>query len=170
MNMAKTVLIALLLLLPTLNACSTRMQGSMARSEDPARAVELYRQALSEQPDSARTRIQLGKALVHTGEYTEAAVLLNEALQTLPDNPEARFYLALTEIGTSGPGGALARLMEFRPYNKEKIGEEVRLDALRASVRNLDAAEVISRMETAYERGAAKQRVEDRRSNLLMDK
>ncbi|WP_022660758.1 tetratricopeptide repeat protein [Paucidesulfovibrio longus] len=160
MNKTSKISAALLLTIMTLTACSTRTQASMAMADDPAQAVALYRQSLSEHPDSARTRIMLGKALIHNGEYAEAETQLTEALQKLPDDPEAAFYLDLTEIGKSGPGGALARLMNYRPYDNEKIGEAVRLEAQRASVRNLDAAEVIRRMEAAYERGRLDQRNE----------
>ncbi|MGE4290888.1 MAG: tetratricopeptide repeat protein [Desulfovibrio sp.] len=170
MNSTTKLFVSLMLLLLALSACSTRTQASMA-SSDPAQSVALYKQALAENPDSARTRIKLGKALIHNGEYTEATARLSEALQILPDDPEAQFYLALTEIGRSGPGGALEKLMNYRPYNKTKLGEIIRLDAQRASVRNLTADEVIRRMENTYQRGAAEQQVEDRRTRMLiMDK
>lgn len=147
------LLLALALGLAALTACSARTQASMNVPEDPAQAVTLYRQVLAEQPDSARTRIQLGRALIHDGQYAEARTVLLEAQQKLPDDPQVGFYLALSEMGTSGPGGALTKLMDYHPYDKQYLGETVRLEAQRASVRNLDDAGVIRRMEAAYERG-----------------
>ncbi|MGE4469227.1 MAG: tetratricopeptide repeat protein [Desulfovibrio sp.] len=157
-----------------LPGCTTRMQASMALAQnDPGEAVRLYRQFLAQHPENVRTRVQLGKALIHAKAYAEAEQELKKTLPHLPpgmpESAEARFYLALTELGKSGPQGALARLMEFRPVRAPELGREVRLEATRASVRSLEAEEVLRRMEAAFARGQRLQRLEDGRPFLDSD-
>ncbi|SKA74533.1 Tetratricopeptide repeat-containing protein [Paucidesulfovibrio gracilis DSM 16080] len=155
-------------------ACTPQVRGSMALSRGNAQeAVALYRQALQNDPDSARIRLQLGKALLHAGEYGKASTRLQEALAALPDsvpdNAEARFYLLLTGLGKDDPQLVLARLMDFRPPGAEKLGQTIRLAATRASVRGLTVEETLTRMETAYREGRLAQRHEDDTSFFDLD-
>ena len=160
-----SLLAAMFLVAVTLGGCSTRMQGAMALGSEPQRAVELYRQALAENPDSARTRIQLGKALVQHGLYDEARQRLTEALNVLPDDPEAQLYRDLSELGSSGQSGALGRLMAYAPYQKQKLAIVVRTEAARLRIRSdLSDTDVIRRMEKAYRRGMQEEKKIERRS------
>jgi tetratricopeptide (TPR) repeat protein len=68
--------------------------GSAIRTTDPARSLELYRQAAEIEPRNIRFATGYAAALVQARRFAEAAVILRRILDIQPDNLAARTNLA----------------------------------------------------------------------------
>jgi protein O-GlcNAc transferase len=76
------------------NATLLQCLGSALRTTDPARSLELYRQAAEIEPGNVRYATGYAAALVQTRRFAEAAVILRRILDVQPDNFTAHTNLA----------------------------------------------------------------------------
>jgi tetratricopeptide (TPR) repeat protein len=78
------------------NATLLECLGSTLRTIDPARSLELYRQAAEIEPRNIRYATGYAAALVQTRRFAEAAIILRRILEVQPDN-----FAAHTNLATS---------------------------------------------------------------------
>lgn len=76
------------------NATLLECLGASLRTIDPARSLELYRQAAEIEPRNIRYATGYAAALVQTRRFAEAAVILRRILEIQPDNLAAHTNLA----------------------------------------------------------------------------
>jgi tetratricopeptide (TPR) repeat protein len=76
------------------NATLLECLGASLRTTDPARSLELYRQAAEVEPTNIRYATGYAAALVQARRFAEAAIILRRILAIQPDNLPARTNLA----------------------------------------------------------------------------
>ena len=76
------------------NASLLSCLGAALRTVDPARSLELYRQAAEVEPDNVRYATGYAAALVQARRFSEAVVILRRILAVQPDNFTAHANLA----------------------------------------------------------------------------
>jgi tetratricopeptide (TPR) repeat protein len=92
--------------------------GAALRTKDPARALELYRQAAEIEPRNARHAIGYAAALVQARRFAEAAIILRRVIAVEPDNLAAHTNLATALYELKQFPAALAEfrwLLEKKP-------------------------------------------------------
>ncbi len=96
----RTTLFAVLAVLILVAGCSLKTQGGMAMSRrDYPRAIELYTQAMTEDPSDMFAKRKLGQALFYKGDYAPAETQFRESLVKIPNDWFSTFYLGLSLIG-----------------------------------------------------------------------
>ncbi len=82
------------------SGCSLKTQGGMAMSRgDYPRAIEIYQQALAENPGDVFAVRKLGQAEVYNGDYARAETRFREYLDKHPGDWFSTFYLGMALIG-----------------------------------------------------------------------
>jgi tetratricopeptide (TPR) repeat protein len=76
------------------NASALACLGSLTRTTDPQRSLELYKRALDQDPRNADYAVGYAAALNQLRRFEEAAVVLQRVLQAAPDKYEAHSNLA----------------------------------------------------------------------------
>src|SRR5437762_5302428 len=94
--MRSVALMFLLLLAAPAHAQDVLRDAAAAyQSGDMATAVRLYRQFLTDHPNAAEIRSNLGAALVREGQFDAAIEEYRAALKDVPNNARVRMNLAL---------------------------------------------------------------------------
>jgi tetratricopeptide (TPR) repeat protein len=99
---------------PSLLSCL----GAALRTVDPARSLELYRQAAAIEPTSVRYATGYAAALVQARRFQEAVVILRRILSVEPGNTAARSNLATALYELKQFADAITefrRLLELKP-------------------------------------------------------
>jgi tetratricopeptide (TPR) repeat protein len=115
---------------------------------DMSRAISLYKQVISLQPDSVPARTNLAVALAHEGRYQEAIVQYQDALKRDPKNSMIRLNLALAWYKQAQFEKAAAELESLRREHTDSQQSLYLLaDCYLRLGRNSDAATLL---EPAY--------------------
>jgi len=99
-------------------------RGSLAKVErqrgHPERAVDLYREAITDAPDDPEAWYNLAMAFQETGDVRRAGEAVREAIRRDARSPEAHNVLGIVYSGEGKPGEALAefqRAIDIDPKN-----------------------------------------------------
>ncbi|MBN2139721.1 MAG: tetratricopeptide repeat protein [Desulfovibrionaceae bacterium] len=154
---------ALALVLALAAACSTASRGSMAlESGDYQSALDMYQQALAQDPGSAHLRARLGLTRFRMGDYPGAVREFEQALAITPGNDFATLYLGLSLIGNSERERGFEVLETYRvPFKfvqSRVVADEAR--RLRGHP-EMSLAEITRAMEAAVTSGVEEQRQAD---------
>ncbi len=110
----------------------------VTRLNNPARALELARQARNLDPEGALTARQAGRVALRAGDVRWAYSLLQDALRKQPDAAEARFDygVAAYQIGRVGEAeGHLEALLQAGPTNFPATTLRAWVELVRATAR-----------------------------------
>jgi tetratricopeptide (TPR) repeat protein len=100
------------------NATLLECLGAALRTTDPARSLELYRQAAEVEPQNVRYATGYAAALVQARRFADAAIILRRILEIQPDNFAAHTNLATALYELKQFPAALAEfkwLLETKP-------------------------------------------------------
>ena len=86
--------------------------GQLARSNQLAPALELLQQALQQDPQNGKAKLQLAKIYYSRGEIDRARAVIEQALETNPYQPDSMYVLALILERQGDLRGALSKLEE----------------------------------------------------------
>ncbi len=104
------------------NAGAEYVLGDLAvRARDVKTAIERFSKACADDPHFAAARIELGKSLISTQQFTQAIPPLESAVKLEPKDPTARYLLATAYRGAGRMDDAQK---EFAAY--EKAAQEAR--------------------------------------------
>lgn len=145
----RNAIIALLGALILVSGCSLKTQGGMAMSRgDYPRAIELYNQDLSANPQDAFTFRKLGQAQVYNGDYAQAETRFREYLASHPGDWFSTFYLGLALIGKGERDAGLAVIGAYLNQGNQEENRLVReaVDRYRGDA-SLASGELISKLE-----------------------
>jgi predicted CXXCH cytochrome family protein len=95
-----------------------QLADALDTNNEPAKALPVYREAVTRAPQSAIALRKLGAALRHAGQYTEAAEVLKQSTSIAPDAPVAwhELGLACRSLGqTTQAIAALEKALQLDP-------------------------------------------------------
>lgn len=90
-----------------------RSAEAAIKAHQPDQAVLLGEQAVAASPNDARARATLGQAYMIAGRFASAATSFAESLSLQPEQPRARFSLALSQIALGEHDAAIATLAKL---------------------------------------------------------
>jgi len=122
--MIKTALPIIMLLF--LASCQTIGLTAGVNYGRGAIGVSAYNDFLYPAPNQAYKLNKKGYEAFKARNYEEAVPYFRAVLKKYPNNPDAQFYLGLTEIGLGEREKGLKRLKAFRAPNSFRQQEEVR--------------------------------------------
>lgn len=108
----------------------TTLAERAAEAGNPAASARLYRAALAQNPDDAKTALALADALARSGKLAEAEEAYQALLKRDPRNAQAQLGLGRVHLLLKRPEQALAALARAGDDPAARIGRGVALDTL----------------------------------------
>ena len=111
------------------------------RSDEPTKAVSCYRQVLTEEPDRAKVRSNLARALWSLGKLDEAVSEFNQAVLAQPDLSLARYQLGCLQLERGEQDAARRCFLKLLDSEEAPAEALLALGSLEDSAGNLEEAE-----------------------------